>query len=197
MADTPVNEPAPAFRSHDPLGVASPWVRRFAHLVPRAGHVLDLAAGGGRHARFFLDRGHKVTAIDRNLAGIADLAGRAGLEAVEADLEMPGTGPDTWPLAGRRFDAVVVTNYLHRPLLPALAAALEPGGALIYETFARGNEAYGRPADPAYLLAPNELLDAYAGSLTIVAFEHGIVFTPRPAAIQRLAACRGVPLSPI
>ncbi|HWK47130.1 MAG TPA: class I SAM-dependent methyltransferase [Stellaceae bacterium] len=190
---------APPSLAADPLGVPSPWVRRFAHLVPSGGSVLDLAAGAGRHTRFFLDRGHEVVAVDRTLAGLADLGGRAGLETIEADLETETDleTPAGWPLGERRFDAIIVTNYLHRPLLPALGAALKPGGALIYETFAAGNEQYGRPSHPDYLLQPNELLDAFTGLLTIVGFEHGIVFTPRPAAIQRLAAVRDLPLTPL
>jgi len=150
------------------------------------GTVLDLAAGGGRHARFLLGRGHTVTAIDRSLDGLADLAGAPGLECVQADIE---AGP--WPLPGRRFAGIVVTNYLHRPLLARLADSLLPGGALIYETFAAGNEAFGRPSDPDFLLLPHELIDAFRPHLTIVAYEHGIVEAPKPAVIQRIAAIAG------
>ena len=165
-----------------------PWVVRFAPLVRAGGAVLDLACGNGRHARLFLERGHQVTALDRDTAGVADLAGqadvKAGVEIVAADLE----DGSPWPLAGRRFAAIVVVNYLHRPLFPALIDALAPGGVLIWQTFARGNERFGRPANPDFLLRPGELLDAVRGRLTVVAYEHGEIASPRPAVIQRICA---------
>jgi SAM-dependent methyltransferase len=163
----------------------SAWVRRFAGRVP-AGPVLDLAAGGGRHSRLFLALGHPVTAVDRDLAGLAALAGEPGFEAIAADLEAGGA----WPLGPRRFAGVVVTNYLHRPILPAIVAAVAPGGVLLYETFARGNERFGKPSNPAFLLEPGELIDAVADSLEILAYEHGEVTEPRPAVMQRIAAAR-------
>ncbi len=166
----------------------SPWVLRFAGRVPQGGPVLDLACGMGRHARLFLTRGHPVTAIDRDLSGIADLAGAPGLEAIEADLEN-GT---PFPLAGRRFAAVVVTNYLYRPLFPALVAAVAPGGVLIYETFARGNEDFGRPRNPEHLAKPGDLLEAVRGRLRVVAYEDLIDQAPKPAARQRLCAVNEV-----
>ena len=169
---------------HD-AGAPSPWVARFAALVRPGGSVLDLACGAGRHARHLAARGHPVTAVDRDAAALAALAGVARVTAVVADLE---AGP--WPLDGRTFDAVVVTNYLHRPLFPAIAAALAEGGVLLYETFMRGNERHGRPSSPDFLLAPGELLAAFAG-LTVVAFEQGEVAAPRPAVVQRLCAVRG------
>ena len=161
----------------------SEWVRRFAHLVPGGGTVLDLAAGGGRHARFSHGLGHPVVAVDRSLAGIADLAGVSGVELVEADIET-----DAWPLAERCFAGIVVTNYLYRPLLPRLAASLEDGGVLIYETFAIGQAEFGRPTNPDFLLRPHELIDVFRPLLSIVAYEQGIVATPRPAVIQRIVA---------
>ena len=167
----------------------SPWVLRFAPLVPPGGAVLDLAAGGGRHARLFLDRGCRVLALDRDVSGLAGLAGRPGLETVAADLE----DGSLWPLAGRRFDAVVVTNYLHRPLLPLLVAAVAPGGLLLYETFGRGNERFGRPANPDFLLEPGELLAAVAGALRVVAYECGRIEEPRSAIVQRICAMRAAP----
>lgn len=163
---------------------ASPWVRRFAGLVAAAGPVLDLACGGGRHARLFLERGHPVTALDIDLAGIADLAGRAGFQAIQADLEAGGP----WPLPGRQFAGLVVTNYLHRPLFPSILDAVAPGGALIYETFARGNERFGRPSNPAFLLRPGELLEAVRGRLEVVAYENLEISEPKPAMVQRIAA---------
>jgi len=162
----------------------SPWVARFAPLVPPGARVLDLACGRGRHARFFAARGHRVVAVDRDAAALAVLANDARIDTRVLDLE---SGP--WPLSGERFDAIVVTNYLHRPLLSHLLAALAEDGALLYETFARGNEACGRPANPDFLLAPGELLELAAGGLTVVAFEQGYVPTPPPGAvIERLAA---------
>ena len=161
---------------------------RFAGRVPDGGPVLDLACGGGRHTRLFLARGHPVTAIDRDLSGIAELTGAPGgapgLEMLEVDLEDGGP----FPLAGRRFAGVVVTNYLYRPLFPALVAAVAPGGVLIYETFARGNERFGRPRNPDHLAKPGELLEAVRGKLRVVAYEDLIEQTPKPAARQRLCA---------
>lgn len=161
----------------------SRWIARFADLVPAGGTVLDLAAGGGRHARLFLARGHDVVAVDRD---IGRLAPAPGLTTIEADLE---AGP--WPLGERTFGGVVVTNYLHRPLLPRLTAAMAPGGALLYETFAAGNERFGRPSNPDFLLRPGELLDlARAAGLRVLAYEDLTVTDPRPACIQRIAATR-------
>ncbi len=162
----------------------SPWVLRFAGRVPEAGPVLDLACGMGRHTRLFLARGHPVTAIDRDLSGIADIAGTPGLETLEADLE----DGSPFPLAGRRFAGVVVTNYLYPPLFPVLVAALAPGGVLIYETFARGNENFGRPRNPDHLAQPGELLEAVRGYLRVLAYEDLIDQAPKPAARQRLCA---------
>lgn len=164
----------------------SDWVRRFAHLVPQRARVLDVAAGSGRHARFFAARGAQVTAVDRDAAAMAALDGVEGVSARVADLEGA-----PWPLGDARFDAVVVTNYLHRPLLAQLRGALDCAGVLLYETFAQGNEAYGRPSNPAFLLAPGELLvwAAQPTPLIVVAFEQGLVRLPgRLAVMQRLAA---------
>ena len=161
----------------------SPWIRRFAPLVRPAGPVLDIACGSGRHTRLFHALGHPVTAVDRAPALVAALAGAAGIEPVEADLE---AGP--WPLPGRLFAGIVVSNYLFRPLFASLFAALEPGGVLLYETFARGNERFGQPANPDYLLAPGELLERVRGRLEVVAYEHGIAEHPRRAAVERIVA---------
>ena len=164
----------------------SAWVTRFAGLAASGLPVLDVAAGAGRHSRVFLDLGYPVTAVDIDISGLDDLAGRAGLEVIEADLEDGGP----WPFAGRSFGGIVVTDYLYRPILPLLAACLAPGGVLIYETFAEGNAAFGRPKNPDFLLRPNELLEAFEDVLQIVAFEQGLVQTPRPAARQRLCATK-------
>jgi len=163
----------------------SPWVRRFAPLIRDGGTVLDLACGGGRHARYFLALGYPVAMVDRDAGPVGDLAGQPGAEVIEADLE--GAAP--WPLAGRTFAAVVVVNYLHRPLLPHLIGSLEDGGVLIYETFARGNERFSRPRNPDHLLKSGELLEAIRGKLQVIAYEHGIdERTPLPGVKQRLCA---------
>jgi SAM-dependent methyltransferase len=153
-------------------------------MVP-PGPVLDVAAGTGRHSILFLELGHPVLAIDRDIARLRPLVGRPGFEAIENDLEIGGD-----PLPGRTFAAVVVTNYLHRPLLPSLIAAVAPQGWLIYETFALGNEQYGRPSNPDFLLRPEELIEAVRGRLEIVAYEHMTDTGTRPAVRQRIAAKR-------
>lgn len=163
----------------------SAWVARFAGLIAPGGTVLDLACGHGRHARFLEAGGWRVTAVDRDAAALAGLAGHAGIEAVEADLE---TG--VWPLGGRRFDGIVVVNYLHRPLFPHLIGALQEGGVLLYETFMIGNERLGKPSNPEFLLRPGELLSCLPPGWSLVAFEQGELATPRPAVIQRLCATR-------
>lgn len=178
--------PAHGNRAHQRTGAPSPWIVRFADAVPAGGEVLDLACGGGRHGRLFLERGHRVVALDRDLSGLGDWAAHPGIEPVEADLE----DGSAFPLSGRRFAAVVVTNYLYRPLLPALVAAVAPGGLLLYETFARGNERFGRPSNPDFLLGPGELLDAVDGNLRVLAYEDLVVQKPKPAAVQRIAARR-------
>ncbi len=163
----------------------SAWVARWAPLVPATCAVLDVACGGGRHARYFAARGHAVEAVDRDSAALAGLAGASNVTTRCADIEAAA-----WPYAGRTFGAIVVTNYLHRPLFPHLLAALAPGGVLIYETFALGNERYGRPANPDFLLKPGELLDAVRGVCRVVAYEDVAVEQPRPAMVQRLCALR-------
>lgn len=172
--------------AHAALEGASEWVRQWAPLIRPGGDVLDVACGGGRHSRLLAALGHEVVAVDRDTDAFS--APPPGVSLVRADLE---AGP--WPFPGRRFDAVVVTNYLHRPLLPTLVASLEPGGVLLYETFALGNERFGRPSNPDFLLRPAELLEAVRGQLRVVAYEDRVVDTPRPAAIQRLCARREAP----
>ncbi|HEY7243223.1 MAG TPA: methyltransferase domain-containing protein [Xanthobacteraceae bacterium] len=167
----------------------SVWVDRFLPLIKPGGLVLDLAAGSGRHVRLLRDRGFAVCAVDRDTTALLGFAG-PGCEVRRIDLETD----DHAPLGGE-YDGIIVSNYLHRPLLPAIARALAPGGVLIYETFARGNERFGRPSNPDFLLRPGELLEAFA-TLTVVAFEQGEVSVPRPAVIQRLAAVLG-PMGPL
>jgi SAM-dependent methyltransferase len=168
-------------------GKPSEWIVRWSHLIAAGGAVLDIAAGGGRHSRWFAERGHRVVAIDRAEAALAALGRIDGVTPVAADLE----DGSAWPLPeAQRFAAVVVTNYLHRPLLPRLCECLAPEGVLLYETFARGNETLGKPSNPAFLLAPGELLEAVHGSLTVVGYEAGYLSAPRPAFVQRICAVR-------
>src|SRR5882672_12968397 len=159
----------------------SPWIVQWAGLVPGGTAVLDVAAGGGRHTRFFAERRHKVTALDRNVSA---LAAQPDIEIVQADLE----DGSPWPLPGRTFGAVIVTNYLHRPLFAALLDALAPGGVLLYETFMEGNERFGRPSNPAFLLKDGELLDLARGRLSVTAYEARMISEPRMAMVQRIAA---------
>ena len=167
--------------------LASPWVQRHAGLIP-AGEALDLACGGGRHARLLAALGHAVLALDRDPAALVRAAGQ-GIVTVAADLELDGA---SWPFAPGRFAGIVVTNYLHRPLMADLAASLAPDGVLIYETFSAGNGQFGKPSNPAFLLEPGELL-GWAGrcGLRVVAFEDGLVAAPKPAMVQRLCAVKG------
>jgi SAM-dependent methyltransferase len=171
-------------RGHDFPDIA-PWVRRHAGRIAPASDVLDVACGNGRHTRYLTERGHRVTAIDVDLSGVSDLVADERFELVAHDLEH-----SPWPFTGRQFGGIVVTNYRHRPLYPHLYAALAPGGTLIYDTFAVGNERFGRPRNPAFLVNPGELLTAFAANLHIVVYDHGYVETPAPAMRQRLCAFR-------
>lgn len=165
----------------------SAWVTRFAPLVRAGGRVLDLACGGGRHARWLAARGYQVEAVDRDAAALATLQDVPGVTPRQAELE---DGP--WPLAGAQFDGIVVTNYLYRPRFAALLDCLAAGGVLIFETFMVGNERFGKPSNPDFLLRPGELLERLGGDYSIVAFEQGEVAALRPALIQRVCALRGV-----
>lgn len=162
----------------------SEWVVRFLPLLRGGGAVLDVACGQGRHARLLAEAGYRVTAVDRDEAALASLAGIDNLMTLHADIE---NAP--WPLHGRSFDAVVVTNYLHRPLFPALLSALAVEGVLIYENFAQDNERHGRPASPQFLLEPGELLRRCAG-LRVLAYEDVFLTRPKPALVQRICAIR-------
>lgn len=166
-----------------PPAAPSAWVVRWSHLIVHKGTVLDVACGAGRHARYFAQRGHPVKAVDRDAGALAALAGWSGVEPVRADIE-----EGTWPYTGETFAAIVVTNYLYRPLLPILVDAVAPGGILIYETFAQGNERFGRPSNPAFLLRPGELLQAVRGKLRVIAYEDLQVDGPKPAMVQRICA---------
>jgi SAM-dependent methyltransferase len=165
------------------LPAPSPWVTRFIVGAPAGASLLDVACGSGRHLRLGLARGLTVTGIDRTLAGVQDLIGTRGAELIEHDLET-GAAP---PFAGRTFGLVVVTSYLWRPLLPSIVDAVAGHGLLLYETFAAGNERLGRPANPDFLLRPGELLEAVAGRLTPLAFEHVRIAEP-PRIVQRICA---------
>lgn len=174
-----------AHAPHASVGRPSDWVVRWSSCIPAAGEVLDVACGSGRHALFLAARGHRVFAVDRDAAATAMLASHPDVEATQADIEA-----GAWPYAGRSFAGVVVTNYLHRPLLRVLVESVAPGGILIYETFAAGNERFGRPANPDFLLRPGELLDAVRGALRVIAYEDREVELPKPAMIQRICARR-------
>ena len=164
--------------------VVSSWVQRYAPLIP-GGEVLDLACGSGRHARHLAALGHAVLAVDRDAAALAAAAG-PDITVSEIDLEADGAA---WPFGPRRFAGIVVTNYLHRPLVDAMLASLAPGGMLIYETFADGNAQFGKPSNPAFLLQPGELLEwAARHGLRVIAYEDGVLAPPKPAMVQRICA---------
>ena len=154
---------------------------QWAGLIAPNATVLDVAAGRGRHSRFFAERGYKVTALDRDTSRLAP---HPGIETVQADLE----DGSPWPLRDRTFAAVVVTNYLHRPLFPTLLDALGPGGVLLYETYMEGNERFGEPSRPAFLLKDGELLDLARGRLSMTAYEARMISEPKMAMVQRIAA---------
>ncbi len=154
---------------------------QWAGLVAPGAKVLDVAAGGGRHTMLFADRGHRVTAIDRDTA---KLPTRDDIEIIAADLE----DGSPWPLPGRKFGAAIVANYLHRPLFPALFDALEPGGVLLYETFMVGNERFGKPSNPDFLLKDGELLELMRGRFSVIAYEARLISEPKMAMVQRIAA---------
>jgi SAM-dependent methyltransferase len=164
----------------------SAWVQRWTHLVTPGATVLDVACGMGRHTQWFSSRHHAVVSVDRSeeaLQHVASLPMATPVQIILADIE---NGP--WPLAGRSFGGVVVTNYLWRPLLPMIVQSVAPGGVLIYETFAAGNETVGKPSRPDFLLQPGELLQACA-SLRVVAYENGFLSSP-DRFVQRIAAVR-------
>lgn len=180
-----------------PRGLEAPsaWVRRWCGIIP-AGEVLDLACGYGRHARYLAALGYRVTALDRDAEALAALQNVDGVSTLVGDLE----DGSLWPLAGRRFAGIVVTNYLHRPLFPQLVRSLAEGGVLLYETFMIGNERYGRPCNEKFLLRSGELFARFSAELSVLAFEQGRVEEPKRAMIQRICARRGgyeeAPLQP-
>ena len=170
----------------------SAWVVRWTADIAQGSTVVDVACGAGRHSRLLAARGCTVTAVDRDGSVERALASVPNVEFIQADLEADG-----WPLPGRQFDVIVVTNYLHRPLFAALKSALAPAGLLVYETFAVGNAAFGRPSNPDYLLKPRELLDVFGSGMRVLAFEDGFVDEPKPAMVQRIAVCNAAPDGPL
>lgn len=173
---------------HEAMGLPSVWVTRFASLIP-AGETLDLACGAGRHSRLLAENGHSVLAVDRS-ADMLALASAEGIRTMCVDLET-GDPSQSWPFEQNRFAGIVVTNYLHRPLWPSLVASLAENGVLIYETFARGNEQFGKPSNPDFLLARGELLEvAREYGLRVVAYEDGYVSAPKPAMLQRICVIK-------
>lgn len=165
-----------------------PWVVRHAACIEPGGSVLDVASGRGRHARHLLAQGHAVTAVDIDTSGLADVAHEAALEIVQADLE-----DAPWPLPERTFAAVVMVNYLWRELLPVLVASVDVGGVLIVDTFAQGQQTFGRPRNPDFLLRPGELLEAVHGSLDVHAYEHGIIERAGASRVMRQRICASRP----
>ena len=177
--------PLPSPQTHPPGGDApSPWVQRWTHLIAPGGAVLDLACGHGRHMRYLTDNGFRPVGVDRNPEALAQA--QAWGETCLADVEN-----HAWPFPGRVFDAVIITNYLWRPLLPQILASLAPHGLLIHETFALGNETVGRPSRPDFLLRHGELLLMCAG-LHIVAYENGFIDSPARF-VQRVVATQTGP----
>ncbi len=179
-------------RNHLHITEPSPWVRRFAPLVRLGGPVLDVASGGGRHGRLFLSRGHPVTMVDCFVDALAEHTGNPMAKVMKADLE----NHSPWPFEKNCFAAVVVVNYLYRPLMNDLLDTLQPEGVLIYETFAHGNESYSKPRNPDHLLKSGELLELVSGRLQVVAYEHGITEQgPLPGVVQRVCAINNLDLS--
>lgn len=156
----------------------------WANRIPPASRVLDIAAGSGRHANWLAAQGHQVTALDRDTAALC-AQHHPNVRIVTADLE---NAP--WPLADQQFDAVIVVNYLWRPLLPTIIASVALGGHLLYETFGVGNERFGRPRNPDYLLRPGELRQAVEDHLEVLDASEGTVGEPPHAVRQRLLARR-------
>jgi len=161
----------------------SPWVEKHVPLIPKARPVLDVACGGGRHSLHLLKLGYEMVSVDVETTAITTYKDLPGLSIVRADLEK-----DPWPFAENTFASIVVVNYLWRPLLPDLCASLMPGGVLLYDTFARGNEKYGRPSNPDFLLKQRELQETLEDELEILDFFDGFVDTPTPACRQSIAA---------
>ncbi len=175
-----IDRPQPTHGQTEP----SPWVLRFSGQIPTGGEVIDIACGAGRHGRLLLEKGHPVTFVDIDTEDLEDLGGRSDVAVIETDLETEGF----WPFTGHAYDGVIVTNYLWRPILPQIIDLVAAGGLLLYETFAVGNEAFGKPSNPDYLLKPDELLNSVEDKLDVVEFEQVEIDVPKPAVVQRIAA---------
>lgn len=178
--------------AHYAIDTPSAWVTRFASLIP-PGEVLDLACGSGRHARLLASMGRTVMAVDRDGDALAKISG-PNIRTMQHDLEQDTGQGASWPFESNRFAGIVVTNYLHRPLFEGIIASLAPNGILLYETFAQGNERFGKPSNPAFLLQSGELLDVVransAGALRTIAFEDGYTDQPKPAMVQRICVIK-------
>ena len=164
----------------------SAWVRRFYDQIPKTGLILDLAGGSGRHTRFLTQKGFKLLLLDNDIAKAKDLQGVENIVLMEYDLE----DGSTLPFPKSSFQGVVVTNYLYRPIFPQLLNLLDDGGILIYETFAVGNEKYGRPTNPDYLLKSGELISLVSSQMRIIAYEECLVGRPAKAYVQRITAAK-------
>ena len=162
---------------------ASSWIVKFAPLIKSQGLVLDLACGSGRHAKWLAQQGYQVHALDRDPTVTSSMQGIDGIRITTIDLET--VEPPTFEYS---YDGIIISRYLHRPLLSTLASLLKPGGILIYETFMQGNERFGKPSNPDFLLMLDELLNTYSPLLKVLAFEQGEVLEPKPAMLQRICA---------
>ena len=183
--------------THQAIDVASRWVRRFAGLIPPNSKVLDLACGGGRHARYAASLGHSVLAVDKDVSALSTNPTQ-NIRCLSFDLELSDSPNHAdWPLAPDQFGGIIVTNYLHRPLMPDLFGSMRAGGVLIYETFAQDNGLFGKPSSPDFLLLPGELLRLASSKpeFQVLAFEDGYVSDPKPAMVQRICLIRG-PVGP-
>ena len=183
--------------THQAIDVASRWVRRFAGLIPPNSKVLDLACGGGRHARYAASLGHSVLAVDKDVSALSTNPTQ-NIRCLSFDLELSDSPSHAdWPLAPDQFGGIIVTNYLHRPLMPDLFGSMRAGGVLIYETFAQDNGLFGKPSSPDFLLLPGELLRLASSKpeFQVLAFEDGYVSDPKPAMVQRICLIRG-PVGP-
>ena len=165
----------------------SSWIVKFAPLIKSQGLVLDLACGSGRHAKWLAQQGYQVDALDRDPIATSSMQGIDGIRIQQTDLETAEP-----PSFEHSYDGIIVSRYLHRPLLTSLATILKPGGILIYETFMRGNERYGKPSNPDFLLMPDELMNTYSPLLNVISFEQGEVVEPKPAILQRICAQKNI-----
>ena len=169
----------------------SEWIREHTKLISPGGSVLDLACGSGRHTSFLLKRGNNVTALDRDISQLKDVPETKNLKILEHDLE----GALRWPFAPQAFDGIIVANYLYRPLFSEIVKSLAPQGILIYQTFAVGNEKYGHPRNPQYLLSKDELLQVFGKRLHVVKYSHGLIKRPFPAVMQSICCINNTELN--